>query len=277
MKAIQKQIDEYLAYCQNVRRMSEVTIKTKCYILTRFASETGLKDLRKLTNQIFDEYIAHLMENEISGRSINTYVVAIAAFVKYYKELGVAIPFKPFLVQKFKEQKTERKFYTAEEIARVIKEASPDTGLMIRIMFETGMRINELTKLRIMNFSGQKIQFIGKGRKQREVYISPETLDRVENYILANNIRDYLWGATLNGDPPTSHTIRRKLQRAFNEAGFEGFYPHALRHSFATNLQLKGASVAEIKEMMGHSNVATTEKYLHGFEGKMRELFEKYS
>ena len=63
---------------------------------------------------------------------------------------------------------------------------------------------------------------------------------------------------------------------AFLNAGFEGFYPHVLRHSFATNLQRRGASVAEIKEMMGHSSIATTERYLHEFEGRMEELFEKY-
>ena len=62
----------------------------------------------------------------------------------------------------------------------------------------------------------------------------------------------------------------------FLRAGFEGFYPHALRHSFATNLQMKGATVSEIKEMIGHSSVATTERYLHGFDGRLKELFDRY-
>ena len=86
-----------------------------------------------------------------------------------------------------------------------------------------------------------------------------------------------MWGAhALNGEPPTVNTVRQRLCSAFEWVGFEGFYPHALRHSFATNLQSKGASVEEIKEMMGHSSIATTERYLHGFEGRMEELFDKY-
>ena len=276
MKAIYKQIESYLTYCQKVRRMSEVTLRTKRYTLIRFADETGLRDLYKLSNYIFNQYIAKMVQNKTSGRSINTYSATIISFVKYYQELGLVIPFKPVLVQKQKEKKTERKFYTAKEIGRVIKAADQETGLIIEIMFETGMRIAEITKLKVTDFQGQKIQFIGKGRKLREVYIKKGTFEKVQDFIKNYKNQNSLWGKTLNGEPPTPSTIRKKLKRVFLKAGFKDFYPHALRHSFATNLQSKGASIAEIKEMMGHASIATTERYLHGFDGKLRELFEKY-
>lgn len=277
MKTIYKQIESYLTYCQEVRGMSEVTLRTKRYTLIRFANETELKGLHKLSNHVFDSYVAKMVQNKTSGRSINTYSATIISFVKYYQELRLAIPFKPVLVQKQKEKKTERKFYTAKEIGRVIKAADRETGLIIEIMFETGMRIAEITKLKVTDFQGQKIQFIGKGRKLREVYIKKETFEKVQDFIKNHKIQNSLWGKTLNGEPPTPNTIRKKLKRAFLKAGFKDFYPHALRHSFATNLQSKGASIAEIKEMMGHASIATTERYLHGFDGKLKDLFEKYS
>ena len=160
-------------------------------------------------------------------------------------------------------------------------QADCETGLMIRIMFETGMRIAELTRLRIDNFDGRRVRFVGKGKKMREVYVTDATLALMSEYVMKNGVTGYLWsvcddGLTCNGEPPTINTIRTRLKQAFERAGFSGFYPHALRHSFATNLQLKGASVAEIKEMIGHSSVATTERYLHGFEGRLEELFDKY-
>ena len=101
----------------------------------------------------------------------------------------------------------------------------------------------------------------------------------VEEFAQMRGVQDYLWGLYgygANGEPPTTATIRKRLRRAFEVAGFNGFYPHALRHSFATDLQRRGASVEEIKEMIGHSSVATTERYLHGFEGRLLELFDKY-
>ncbi len=276
MKTIYDQIENYLTYCEKVRKMSPITISTKRYTLTRFARETEVKSLKKLSNPIFDRYITKLTESGVNGRSINTYSASIITFAKYYQKLGLKMPFRPILVQKLQETKTERAFYTRKEIERVLKKADFETELMIRIMFETGMRINEITNLKIANFSGRQIRFIGKGNKPREVYIKPATLEMLKIYLENHQIRDFLWGKTLNGDPPTTHTIRKKLKQAFIAAGFANFYPHALRHSFATNLQKNGASVAEIKEMMGHASVATTEKYLHGFSGKMRELFERY-
>lgn len=276
MKPIYDQIENYLTYCEKVRKMSPITINTKRYILTRFARETEVKNLRKLSNPLFDRYIAKLTETGASGRSVNTYSANILAFAKYHQKLGLKMPFRPILVQKLKETKTERVFYTQKEIEKVLKKADSETKLMIKIMFETGMRINETANLKITDFNGQRIRFIGKGNKLREVYIRSATLKMLEKYLEKNQIRNFLWGNTLNGEPPTTHTLRKRLKRAFAEAGFANFYPHALRHSFATNLQRNGASVAEIKEMMGHSSVATTERYLHGFDGKMRELFEKY-
>ena len=116
---------------------------------------------------------------------------------------------------------------------------------------------------------------MGKGTKAREVYMSISTAREMLRFL--DGREGYVWGAhTLNGEPPTVNTVRQRLVVAFADAGFDGFYPHALRHSFATNLQSKGASVEEIKEMMGHSSIATTERYLHGFEGRMEGLFDKY-
>lgn len=276
MKAIYKQINQYLTYCEKVRKMSKVTLCSKRYILTRFANTTKIRNLRKMSNTTLDSYMVRLSSGGASGRSINTYNATIIAFVKYYTESGTTIPFKPVLVQKMKETKIERKFYTSDEIRIVINSAQPEAGLIIRIMFETGMRISEVTHLKVSDFDGQRIRFVGKGQKIREVYVRKETQKLIKDYIDKNNAKDFLWGISANGEPPTTNTIRKWLQEAFTQAGFSGFYPHALRHSFATNLQLKGASIAEIKEMMGHANIATTERYLHGFDGKMKELFEKY-
>lgn len=276
MKNIGRQIEAYLKYCAEIRGMSATTLRSKRYILQRFAGETGLKDLRQLTNQIFDVYVAKLVKNQVSGSSINTYSATILTFVKYCQRLGVKISFDDTLVRKQKELKPTRKYYTETEVQKVLMTAGSETGLMIRIMFETGMRIAELTRLKVANCQGRQIIFVGKGGKAREVYIKKPTRELLDNYIEETGVEDYLWGTTLTGEPPTEHTVRKRLKRAFLEVGFPDFYPHALRHSFATHLQRKGATVAEIKEMMGHSSIATTERYLHGFDGAMRELFEKY-
>ena len=281
MRKIEKQIKEYLDYCEKVRAMSPTTIYAKNSILYRFMAVTKIDNLRNLTNEVFNVWIAKLTSENVAARSINTYNTTVIAMVRYYQSSGIHIPLQLSTIRKLPEQVTRRHFYTDTEIQAAILRADFETGLMIEIMFETGMRIAELTHLKISDFSGRKIQFIGKGYKLREVYIRQDTLDKIEKFLHEKTKSrdlekmDYLF-ATLNGEPPTVATIRKHLRKPFLLAGLEDFYPHALRHSFATHLQLKGASVAEIKEMMGHESIATTERYLHGFEGRLKELFDKY-
>lgn len=281
MEKIFEQIDGYLQYCKGVRRMSETTLGQKRNVLERFVRVTGVSYVEELTNDRFNEWVACEVERGVAASSVNSYNAIVLAMVKYCREVGLVVPLNLALVGRLKEEGSRRKFYTASEIEQVVAVTDEVTGLMIRVMFETGMRIAELCKLRVSDFEGRRVRFIGKGRKAREAYVTMETLALVSDYVLKYRLTGYLWViydgiCTLNGEPPTINTVRMRLRRAFVAAGFEGFYPHSLRHSFATNLQLKGASVEEIKEMIGHSSVATTERYLHGFEGRLEELFDKY-
>ena len=276
MVKIDRQVGDYLEYCEKVRCMSDATVRMKRNVLERFVKVTGLGDLSGLTNGVFNAWVANEVARGVSHRSVNAYNAVILAMTRYFIGVGVAVPLKIALVGKLKEGETRRRFYTASEVGRVVMKADYKTGLMITLMFETGLRIAELVNLRLTDFDGRRIKFIGKGRKPREVYIKKSTLAWLREYIEKYEIKDYLWGDTINGEPPTVATVRKRLRRPFFEAGFEDFYPHALRHSFATDLQYNGASVEEIKEMIGHESLATTERYLHGFDGRLMELFDKY-
>lgn len=276
MKTINRQLGDYLEYCEKVRCMSEATMRTKKNVLERFVKVTRLSDLSELTNEVFNVWVAYEVSRGVSYRSVNAYNAVILAAVRYFIGTGKVIPLKTALIGKLKEGEVRRKFYTANEVKQAVSCADFKTGLMITLMFETGLRIAELVNLRVSDFDGRRIKFIGKGRKPREVYIRESTLLWVHKYINIYNIEGYLWGDTLNGEPPTVATVRKRLRRPFFEAGFTDFYPHALRHSFATDLQYNGASVEEIKEMIGHESLATTERYLHGFDGRLMELFDKY-
>jgi len=278
MQKIGRQVGDYLAYCEKVRGMSATTLVCKKNILERFTRVTGLAELGLLTNEVFDGWVAWLREQGVSARSVNAYNAVVLAMVRYYREMGEAIPLKIALVSKLKEGAVMRRFYTFEEVERVVREADFETGLMIKVMFETGMRIAELARLKVADFTGRRVRFLAKGRKMREAYVRKETWREVCKLASQRGITGdkCLFGGTLNGEPLTTATVRRRLEMAFSAVGFKGFYPHSLRHSFATHLQLKGASVAEIKEMIGHESVATTERYLHGFEGRLEELFDRY-
>lgn len=280
---IEQQLDEYFKYCETVRGMSPATLVMKRNVLMRFVRVTEVGTMEEVTDAKFGQWMEFCRKSRAKARTINSYNMVILTAVRYFVGCGVAVPLHLSRIKRLKEGATRRRFYQREEIAAVVEtcdEVLDDarTGLMIEIMFETGMRIAEITRLRRSEIDGQQICFVGKGTKAREVYVTVATSGRIVEYIEETGVEDYLWvdPKVGNGQPPSTMTVRKWLSRAFRAAGICDFYPHALRHSFATDLQRRGASVAEIKEMMGHASIATTERYLHGFEGKLRELFEKY-
>lgn len=269
------QMEEYLNYCQFTRGMSKDTIIGKHNTYIHFIIDSECEDMRKLTNHNFDLWARKQVEAQVSNRAINTRIANIKAWVKYCREMGMDIPIKLPLIKTLPEGEITRVHYTREQIDRVLACADETAGLLIRICFDSGLRIAELTRLRLSDFKGQRIHFVGKGNKNRESYITVDTYERLLSYIAKTGVTNELWPGRFGGSC-SKDTIRKKMRRAFIEAGFDDFYPHALRHSFATDIQSKGAELLEMQMMLGHSNAQTTERYLHGLDGSRRTLFEKY-
>ena len=275
---IHEQIAEYIVYCERVRVMSEQTMKSKYHIFKHFEEDCGVNDLKDFDNQKMNKWIANQVASGIAGRTVNGRMNHVVAMIKYHREMGMMIPIKLPLIQKVPEMPPKRKFYSREQIAEVIKHADDVSGLLIRIAFDTGMRISELTNLQLSDFSGSRINYIGKGKKGRQSFICPDTLAELQKYCLKNNIKRYLWPSPVvfGGEKPYNVCeIRRIMRVPFYAAGYNDFYPHSLRHSFGTDIQRSGATIAEAQQLLGHSKIETTERYLHCLDNQLEELFLK--
>ena len=278
LKTIDKQIDEYLNYCENVRRMSEQTLYGKRWICREFLKTIKIDSLSELSNKHINEWIAEQTARGCSGRTINSRLVNLVAMLRYFQDMGISFPkLKLRLIIKCKEQPPRRVYYTREQIEQVLRYADHLEWLLIKLCFDCGLRISELRNLRLMNLNGRMVTFIGKGSKARESYMSEEARSRLDDWIQRNRISDFIWVRTPGKNEPMSvEDIRYLMRKPFYQAGFKNFYPHALRHSFATDIQKHGASLMETKEMLGHARIETTERYVHGLEGHLEYFFDKY-
>lgn len=276
---ILKQIDDYLNWCREVRGFTDQTIRGKTWVLRFFVSETGVASANEITNEVVELFIKRLLKRGNNELVVNLRITVVTSFTKWLKESGRADPpLLPSLVKKLKGNLAKpRVFYTRQQIEEVLSTTEDEmTWLLIAIGFDTGMRLSELANLQTCNIHGSRLNFLGKGKKLREVWLSAKTSARLHEWLgKGAATRKWVWD---NGwDLPYSdESLRMRMKSAFAKAGYYDFYPHTLRHSFATDIQKKGADVMEICAMMGHANVATTQRYLHGFEGRMQELFAKY-
>ena len=276
--SIYDEIAAYLDWCRDVRGFTDETIRGKTWMLRDFAQESGVCSIDEITNEAVECFVSKLLKRGVNPLVVNLRISAILSLARWAEEAGAANPpLKPTLVRKLRGVPTRpRVFYSREEVEEVLAQVDDEmTWLLIAISFDTGMRLRELEHLQVSEIHGARINFLGKGQKMREVWLSARTSEKLHEWIEKSGHRNWVWDNGL-GYPYSNESLRMKMRLAFRRAGHFDFHPHALRHSFATDIQRRGADVMEIKEMMGHSNTTTTERYLHGFEGQMRSLFVKY-
>lgn len=280
-KPIYGQIEEYLDYCR-ARQMTQQTMETKTRVLSKFAELGLVDDMTKCTNQIINRWIAmqssgEATGNKISGRTINCRMAHIIAFAKYLRDMDYELPLKIRLIEQVKEQPPRRNWFTREQVEAAMDGARPMARLLIAITFDSGLRATELRNLRIKNINGREIRIIGKGGKEGSVFITQPTRELLDDWIEMNDITEYLWPSPAydDGRPYSIDELRYIMRREFKRAGIDGFYLHALRHSFATDIQKRGASISQAQKLLRHSNSATTEIYLHAFDNGMMSVYDQ--
>ena len=154
---------------------------------------------------------------------------------------------------------------------------------MLETMYSSGLRVSELLnrKKGSINFKQGIITVFGKGSKERKVPIADYALEYVKKYI--HEVRnksefkgtEYLF-LNKNGEPLSRVYFFRKIKDYAILAGIEtSISPHTLRHSFATHLLNHGAQLRLVQEMLGHTNIATTQIYTHVSSEKLKEDYDK--
>jgi integrase/recombinase XerD len=168
-----------------------------------------------------------------------------------------------------------------EEVERLIEcAASPLHRIWLLTLYATGMRREELVHLKISDIDSARMLIHirqGKGRKDREVVLSPRLLDELRDYWRRANPRPrtYLFpgrGPHQSVDVPVqSKSIFDAVRQAAKRAGLDKHvHPHTLRHSFATHLLESGADLHTIQLLLGHADLRTTSRYLHLSERHLR-------
>lgn len=277
MKKIEKQIAEYLDWCENERKLSPTTIVCRQTFFARFINEIPAKSIEQITNQTISDWIR---SNNWTGSTTNEYIVEIKTMLRFFMKRGMKLRHINLeQITRVKEEPRRKVYYTREQISEVLKGCDELEWLLISLCFDCGFRIHELAALRLDNLDGCKVVFIGKGRKLRETYMSENTRARLDEWIVSQDIHDSLWIQRYNNGsekPMDKKTLDTIMRKAFLRAGFDNFHPHALRHSFATDIRRNGAPIDAIRDMLGHANIQTTVRYVHSLEGQLEADFNKY-
>ena len=241
------------------RYNSKSTIGNYRQVLKRFSQ---WRDEVPEKNLWTKDYIDHLIKSGVSNKTINYHLTVLS---KYRQYLGG----EKILFDRLKEKPAVTDFLTDDEIKLLLWESEPPIRAMIRVMLDTGCRVAELEHLSRQVFDSvpKEVQIVGKGLKQRVVLLSDEARE-----LLGKTMKNGL----LFGEVLTVRKVQHRLKKFAEWIGFKKrLHPHIFRHTFATHMLWGGADITEVKEMLGHSYLSTTERYTHITQERIKEVWER--
>lgn len=294
MNDLQTLTKNYLAYCQQQKRLDTKTLKAYRIDLTQFHNRISSTSISEITPDILENFIASLHQN-YKPKTVKRKIASLKAFFHYleYKELIDSNPFNKVHV-KFREPVILPKtvpLHTIEILLSTIykqlstakttyqrRNALRDAAV-IELLFATGMRISELCSLKIdaVNLYDGTILIYGKGSKERRIQIgNDDVIDILEKYKTdfhaeIHSCRHFF--VNQNGNSLSDQSVRRMINKYTSLAAIElHITPHMFRHTFATSLLEADVDIRYIQEMLGHSSINITEIYTHVAMAKQRDI-----
>lgn len=289
---INESFDAFIQYLRVERGVSEITVKNyredfKIFLL----SFPDVKTTDDLNVDMLPEFVRRQDELARSSSTILRRYSLLRNYFSFLNEENILHEEIPD-VDKPKSSKRLPFVMSNEEVDELLEapDISKDNGMrdraMLELMYATGLRVSELLSLRFRNVNMQNglITVYGKGNKQRSVPVSSFALEFLRKYI--DGPRKRVKGSKdtdiifLNRDGKAlSRTyFFMQVKRYAEEKGMDSSVsPHTLRHCFATHLLENGASLRAVQEMLGHSNIATTQIYTEVSTKRIMSAYDLYA
>ena len=242
------------------------------------------KDVSEIVEEDIYEYIDKISK-DLKRNSVLRKISSIRTFYKfcYLNKMTKEDPTN--MIKSLKREKRLPEVLSMKEVKMIIDNCSHSPEgirdkLILKLLIATGARVSEILNLKIKDVENQDYEFIkvlGKGSKYRIIPVYDSLEDEIKEYLAIS--RPKLKGADENFK--LFPGIRRenfwkKLKKIAKDAGVEkNVYPHIFRHSVATVLLSNGADIRIVQEILGHSNIATTEVYTHVEKSELKNIYNK--
>lgn len=275
-------LSQYLEYLELERGLSDNTIDAYRRDLVMFFDFCQHPKFDNITRMSINSYIRFLREENYSPTSVIRKIASIRGFFKWLcaNELCKIDP--TITVERPKIPQRLPKVMTISEIEDILRENLTKTQrVIVELLYGCGLRVSELINLKMNSFdlSAKYLTAFGKGSKERIVPLGKKAIEALKDYL---KIRDFLIkqyrletnyllisekGKLLN---------RQDIYNFIHEQGkriHKNISPHTLRHSYATHLLENGADLRVVQELLGHSDVATTQLYTHISKKRLKDVY----
>jgi site-specific recombinase XerD len=294
-------INEYLDYLAIEQNRSKKTIANYNHYLTRLIDYAGDIKVSDINSDLIRKWRLWLHElgsdrsDELSKATQNYHLIALRNFLKFCHKRGIEA-LSPDQIELARVKRPQVTFLNNEELGSLLNQPNTNDTFGLRdraileLLFSSGLRVSELIGLDRNHINLERREFMvrGKGQKDRPIFISQDAADWLKLYLdkrTDDNLPALFISYSGRHQAATSGNYRRLTARSVQRmiaryallAGItKHVSPHTMRHSFATDLLMNGADLRSVQEMLGHSNIATTQIYTHVTDPHLKSIHEKF-
>lgn len=282
-------IDEFESYLKFEKKYSYNTVSSYMRDLDKFKNYFKDASIKKINKNDIKKYVIYLDEN-VGTKSVSRSVSTLKSFYKFLKMSNYVDKNVMETINNPKIKKSLPKVLSEEEVSTLLDIDLNDdfdyrNKAMLELMYSSGLRVSELINLKVndIDLKNDCVRVFGKGSKERIIPLSEYALDALYDYI--NNHRkelfkhgenDYLF-LNNHGNNMTRQGFFKILKKLARDKNIKtDFSPHSLRHSFATHLLKHGADLRSIQELLGHSDISSTQIYTHVTNERLQNSYKKY-
>ena len=283
-------IHEYLLYLQIEKGLAKNSVEGYERDLSKLSiwAEKNTLEVVNLTRQDLREWLIDLAGAKLSENSKRRLISALRGFYKFLQFDGhikkspaedLIAPQKSVYLPKFLNENDI-------EILFAVPDVAGEIGLrdrsILELMYACGLRVSEAVDLKIgdVDIDGGILTCKGKGSKTRRIPVGRSALEWLKSYLVLRrkkkNIEINNIFVTNSGRPLNRQIIFKLIKQYADKAGLEDVSPHTLRHSFATHLIQHRADIRSVQQLLGHTDISTTQIYTHITDDHLRTTYEKF-
>lgn len=289
---MEKEIGAFITYLHNVKNTSgntEMSYKRDLEKVQHFMDSRGIHELKAVTAQDLTDYVKYLEENKFAAATVSRNIASLKAFYHYMVQEGLV---EEDISDKLKAPKIEKKapeIMSPDEVVRLLEQPSGDSPkeirdkAMLELLYATGIRVTELITLTLADVNMQMNFILCRDRNKERIIpfgaaaknAMTRYLDGTREEMLENKKSEVLF-ANCSGQPMSRQGFWKLIKHYAKKADIQAdITPHTLRHSFAAHLVENGADLRSVQEMLGHSDISTTQIYANLNHNHIREVYAK--
>ena len=273
-------IGEYLEYLELEKGLSQNTIDAYRRDLSDFAQ--GIEDIKSISRMTINSYVRTLRERKLAPTSVIRKVASLRGFFKWATSSGILDKNPAATLEQPKTPQRLPKIVSVKEIDEMLhNNLTPLEHVIMELLYSCGLRVSELVNLKIndIDLSSKYVRCFGKGSKERIIPIGEQAKFVIKEFLPTRDFLIKKFGLTTKNlliKDNGKFVTRQDIYSFIHNQGkliHKNISPHTLRHSFATHLLENGADLRVVQELLGHSDVSTTQLYTHISKKRLKEVY----